>query len=244
MDVFIGTIVPWPISYAPPYFALCFGQQYTVSQYQAVFSLIGNTYGGNGTVFNLPDLRGRTVVGAGPYMGGLPNYNMGTIGGAATGTVQLGLANLPAHTHGATFTPVVGQQTITLPAVPAAGSLSVNVTGTVNTSATGGASPSGTVYLGGMTGEDGQTGPVAFTGPYAGSSTGGATLGGLSGTVSPSANYSPAIPQAKVAINAITGGSVAVAPTPPAAPVLYNNMQPYLAMNFLFALQGLYPMRP
>lgn len=245
MDVFIGTIVPWPISYAPPYFAFCNGSAYQVNQYQAVYSLIGVTFGGSpNTSFNLPDLRGRAVVGSGNYMGGTPIFNLGQTGGANTATITLGLGNLPSHSHAATFVPIVGAQTIVLPSQPAAGSLGVAVTGAVNHAATGTASPSGTVYLGGLSAMDSGSGDCSVTGPYASSTTGGATLGGLSGSVTPSADYRPATPANTVTINAVTSGSVAVGATPPQAPLLFSNMQSFVSMNFLFALQGLYPMRP
>lgn len=245
MDVFIGTIVPWPIQYAPPYFAFCNGANYTVNQNQAVFSLIGNLFGGQaGVNFNLPDLRGRTVVGSGNYMGGTPVYSVGQTGGANTSTLTLGLNNLPAHNHAASFVPVVGQQTIVLPSQSAAGSLGVAVTGAVNHATTGTASPSGTVYLGGVSATDSNGIDCNFTGPYAASSTGGATLGGLSGSVTPSADYRPATPATTVTINAVTSGSVAVLPSGNQQPLTFNNMSSFVSMNFLFCLQGLYPMRP
>lgn len=70
----------------------CDGQLLAISEYQALFQLIGTTYGGNGTThFALPDLRGRVPVGAGP------GHPLGSKGGAET--VTLTTANLPAHTH-------------------------------------------------------------------------------------------------------------------------------------------------
>ena len=49
MDCYIGMIFPWPLSWAPVDFMLCQGQTLQVTSYQALFSLIGTTYGGNGT---------------------------------------------------------------------------------------------------------------------------------------------------------------------------------------------------
>lgn len=68
-----------------------------ISQYTAVFSLLGTTYGGNGqTTFGLPDLRGRAPIhsGQGP---GLSNYAHGQSGGAEK--VTLMTAQIPAHNH-------------------------------------------------------------------------------------------------------------------------------------------------
>jgi microcystin-dependent protein len=62
-----------------------------------LFSILGTTYGGNGTVnFGLPDLRGRAPVsqGQGP---GLSNYNLGQLGG--TETITLTTSQMPAHNH-------------------------------------------------------------------------------------------------------------------------------------------------
>ena len=60
MDCYMGTILPFAFNYAPSYFDFCNGQQYRVSQYQALFALLGKFYGGDGaTTFNLPNLQGR-----------------------------------------------------------------------------------------------------------------------------------------------------------------------------------------
>jgi microcystin-dependent protein len=97
MDSFMGTILPWPISWAPNDWALCDGSLLPISQYQALFSLIGTTYGGNGTTnFALPDLRGRMPVGAG-HGPGLTPRQLGQAYGAES--AALSQSNLPAHTR-------------------------------------------------------------------------------------------------------------------------------------------------
>ncbi|PCJ81111.1 MAG: hypothetical protein COA49_06560 [Bacteroidetes bacterium] len=79
---FIGQI----IQTAQPYnyinnFMNCDGQLLNISNYTALFSVLGTTYGGNGmTTFALPDLRGKVAVGAGNGPG-LSNYNVGETGG-------------------------------------------------------------------------------------------------------------------------------------------------------------------
>ena len=76
MEPYIGQILLVAWNFAPPGWALCNGQLQSVMQYQALFSLIGNTYGGDGrTTFALPDLRGRVPLhqGQGP---GLSNFQM------------------------------------------------------------------------------------------------------------------------------------------------------------------------
>lgn len=97
MDPFIGEIRMIAFNYAPQGWALCNGQTMSISQYQALFALLGTTYGGNGTTtFNLPDLQGRVALHAGNGAG-LPVYVEGQKGGAAS--VTLLPSNLPAHTH-------------------------------------------------------------------------------------------------------------------------------------------------
>ena len=73
-EVYIGEIRMWAGTYAPDGWLMCNGGTYAVAQYQALYSLIGNYYGGSApTSFAVPDLRGRVPVnyGHGP---GLTNY--------------------------------------------------------------------------------------------------------------------------------------------------------------------------
>ncbi len=84
MDPFIGEIMMFGGNFAPRGWALCDGQLLPISQNQALFSILGTTYGGDGrTTFGLPDLRGRVAVhaGSGP---GLSSYRLGQKGGAET----------------------------------------------------------------------------------------------------------------------------------------------------------------
>ncbi len=96
-DPFIGEIRLFAGTFAPYGWAFCDGQQMSIQQNTALFSVIGVTYGGNGTTnFNLPDLRDRAALGYGDG----PNLTPRPIApkdGAAT--VQLTSDNLPAHTH-------------------------------------------------------------------------------------------------------------------------------------------------
>lgn len=82
---------------APNGWQACDGSLLAISEYDALFALIGTTYGGDGqTTFAVPDLRGRLPVhqGAGP---GLSNYVIGQRAGTETVTVVS--AQMPAHTH-------------------------------------------------------------------------------------------------------------------------------------------------
>ncbi len=97
MEVYLGTILMVGFNFAPQGWALCNGQLLSIAQNTALFSLLGTTYGGNGTTnFALPDLQGRVPI----HMGngaGLSPYVIGQNGGTENVTLQVG--QLPAHTH-------------------------------------------------------------------------------------------------------------------------------------------------
>jgi microcystin-dependent protein len=96
-EPFLGEIRMFAGNFAPRGWALCDGQILPISQYDALFSLLGTMYGGDGrTSFGLPDLRGRAPIhaGSGP---GLTPRPVGQKGGAET--VTLTVNQLPAHSH-------------------------------------------------------------------------------------------------------------------------------------------------
>lgn len=97
MEVYVGTVMLFGFNNPPAGWAVCNGALVPISQNQALFALLGTTYGGNGTTnFALPDLRGRTAIGMGQGSG-QPPYVIGQIGGATQ--VSLTVANLAPHTH-------------------------------------------------------------------------------------------------------------------------------------------------
>jgi microcystin-dependent protein len=68
MDFYIGTILLFAFNYAPDGWFSCEGQTLTIAQYQALYALIGTTYGGNGTTnFMLPNLNGASPLPAMKY---------------------------------------------------------------------------------------------------------------------------------------------------------------------------------
>jgi len=96
-DPYIGEIRMFAGTFAPQGWAFCDGSLLPISDYSALYQLLGTTYGGNGTTtFALPDLRGRVPVHLGQGAG-LQNYVIGQNGGAET--VQLIAQNTAAHTH-------------------------------------------------------------------------------------------------------------------------------------------------
>jgi len=97
MDQFIAEIRVVPFNFAPAGWAHCNGQLLPVSQNTALFSILGTTYGGNGTsTFALPDIQSRVVHG--PDQGpGLSDYDLGEVGGAEIHTLLQ--SEIPAHSH-------------------------------------------------------------------------------------------------------------------------------------------------
>jgi len=96
-DCFIGEIRMFAGNYAPEDWALCNGQLMDINQNNALYSLLGVTYGGNGSSnFNLPDMRGRVPMHRGQGTGLTPR-TIGQTGGVET--VSLSLTNLPQHNH-------------------------------------------------------------------------------------------------------------------------------------------------
>ncbi|ARB27557.1 tail fiber protein [Pseudomonas tolaasii] len=195
MEVFIGTIQPFAFDFAPRDWALCAGQTMPISQYQALFALLGVNYGGNGTTtFLLPNLQGRMPIGQGSGAGLSPR-----VIGEASGTesVTATLLNLPNHTHA--MTPL-----------------------TVNTS----------VQLT-ITASNPVTIPTA-TNSFIGASGGGP------GSASIYSDQQGATPvPLKGVSNAVTGG--AITPTGQGQPM--GIMNPFLAINFSIALNGIFPSR-
>jgi len=99
MDGYIGEIRLLPYTFPPYAWFWCNGQTYQIAQYQALYAVIGNTYGGDQSqgTFAVPDLRGRAVVSASLSNGsppGLTAYTLAQTFGATTVT-----APLAAHTH-------------------------------------------------------------------------------------------------------------------------------------------------
>ncbi|MCK8479262.1 phage tail protein [Psychroserpens algicola] len=102
-DAYIGTVMMFGGNFAPRGWAFCSGQLLPISNYSALFSILGTTYGGDGrTTFALPDLRGRVPKhpGNGP---GLQPVTLGERAGREQVTLTTG--QLPSHSHdGSTLT--------------------------------------------------------------------------------------------------------------------------------------------
>lgn len=91
-EPFLGEIRVFSFYFAPRSWAMCNGQLLPINQNQGLFSLLGTTYGGNGsTTFALPNLQGRTPIHEGN------GFSLGEASGSATQTLIT--SEMPTHTH-------------------------------------------------------------------------------------------------------------------------------------------------
>ncbi len=94
---YLSQILMFGGNFAPKNYALCNGQLLAINQYQALFSLLGTQFGGDGIrTFGLPNLQSSLPVGMGQGQG-LSNYTIGQAGG--TPNVTLTQAQVPSHQH-------------------------------------------------------------------------------------------------------------------------------------------------
>ena len=170
---FIGEIRWVPYTFAPNGWAECNGQLLPIAQNQALFSLLGTFYGGNGRVaFALPDMRGRVPlhVGLGP---GLSNRWLGEAGGAETHALTVD--ELPAHSHG------VASHSHAIPALPldlkasSGGASSTSPGGNVLATVTSQGNAKGTTRIYAGSAADVSLGPSGTTAPSTTGSAGGVT---------------------------------------------------------------------
>lgn len=197
-------------NFAPRNYALAQGQILSISQNQALYSLLGTTYGGDGRVtFALPDLRGRVAISAGTQPG-LSSYSLGQRGGAET--VSLTVQEFPSHSHSATTT-----------VVPSFDNDAMNTGSIIN--------------LQGIAQTASSTAP------------GGNSLAIINARRS--GYYSTAAPTVQMANEAVTI-AVDVSQTTASATTqigltgasqAHENRMPYIAMNWIIALQGIFPSR-
>jgi microcystin-dependent protein len=105
---YLGAIFIFAGNFAPRGYQLCQGQILSISQNTALFSILGTTYGGNGTTtFALPDLRGRAPIGQGNGPG-LSPVVLGQQGGNQN--VSILVSNMPAHNHTVNVSTVLASQ--------------------------------------------------------------------------------------------------------------------------------------
>ena len=227
MDAFMGTVLAVGFNYPPRGWLFCNGQTVPIQQNSAMFALLGTMYGGDGqNTFGIPDLRGRVVVGSQQQGPGLANVAQGEKGGSnnatvisnGTATITLNTSNMPSHTHTAT---------LSLSGLSATTNISV-----------------GTTTTGSATAQTPATFLTSTPAPPAATN--------LSAAI-----YSATLPTSTTLLGGVstsvsaTGGTVTNSNTgsgtPLTVPVVssatISNMQPYLGLNYIIAMEGIFPSR-
>lgn len=227
-QAFVGEIKLLGFGWAPRGFMQCVGQALAINSQQALFSLLGTIYGGDGTqTFKLPDLRSRVAVGQGQGTG-LSFYQMGQAAGTESTTI--GIPNLPAHNHSAVYSP----PTYTAPTYTPPTYTQPTVATTINAYTAPTArqiSPANALLTAAQDTAGVPVNAYSTAGTAATLASGAATTtlsgGGISG--------------GGISGGGISGGSIAIGATGSGLP--FNNVQPYLAINYVIAIEGIYPSR-
>lgn len=212
MDTTLAEIRLFAGNFTPQTWALCQGQLMSINSNQALYSLLGNTYGGDGnTTFQLPDFRGRTAVGtnqgASPGPGLNPVYLGQPLGNETT---MLSVANLPSHNH--------------IASGPGTYPISGNITAKMNVNNTAGtiSSPAGN-----FAGTEQSGSGIYATSP--------STTSSITDTLNSNAIT---VDTSQLSANV---GSIQLSLSGQGSPL--DNMQPYLALNYIIGTEGIYPSR-
>lgn len=229
-NVFIGMIRAIPLQFVPEGWLECNGQTVSIQQYTALFGVLGFRYGGDQqTTFGLPDLRGRTIVGAGvSTVAGreVPSMTIGAQIGAdtldipvaGTASLTIGEANLPTTQFSGA---------LDISGLSATSTLSATTNGPGETAPTSGAmlSASGS----------GQGAAAVYFSPPAGATPAMVKLNdeSVKTTLTGSATISATLGSG-TAVPTLTGPLHAKIPT----------MQPSLGVMYIICYDGVYPSRP
>lgn len=239
-DPFIGQIQPVAFSYAPYGWASANGTPMTINQQQALYALIGTRYGGDGvTTFWLPNLNGRVAIGytTGGQLPGISNYQIAQFGGHETTTLVT--MNVPPHIHGATATTTLASTTVSATTVVTPNISGLTATTTLNCLTAPSAkipTPVGNLFT--VPAVQGAGTPVqAFAAP--GTGTAGVMAPGAATTALTGSISAPATTN----VSAATNVSVSVSVAPNAGGTPFDNRVPYLAINYMIALLGVFPPR-
>ncbi|MBY4678828.1 phage tail protein [Marinobacterium arenosum] len=220
MDFFMGGMIMFGGNFSPRNWSYCKGQTIQISDFQALFAIMGTTWGGDGrTTFCLPDMRSRVPVGLGQGPG-LTNIFQGAIYGLET--VQLGIPHMPPHSHDAIFTGTGGGS-------GDGGGMTATATAVMKVnSSTGKYSDPVNRYLAEI--PDAGLNPIHAYSHSPGSST---TLAEDAIEVDVQLHGSGG--------GGITGGTVTVNNTGSGVP--FPIIQPSIGMNYIIAMDGIFPSR-
>ena len=220
MDFLMGGMIMFGGNFAPKDWAFCQGAKIAISENQALYAILGTTYGGDGrTYFQLPNLSSHVPAGIGRYPGMQEIFQGQHVG---TQLKRLTESQMPAHSHQAAFQPTTST---------AGGGDGLFATATFNVS--GGDGTSAAPIAGGYLAKanaPAQAGPDKDELIYSNSLTNPTVLATDAVTVAISGNT-----------GGITGGTVAINSTGGSAD--FSIMQPTLGMNYIIAVQGAFPLR-
>lgn len=155
-EPFIGQVDLYGFDFAPEKWARCEGQTMTIYDNQALFSLLGNAYGGDGrSTFALPDLRGKLGVSQGCHPGSAYDWKIGQQEGVETHTMVD--TELPKHSHLATYAGDVGDWKGIVSATELPGDSAIPATGSMRATSKppgGGLDKPEKIYFGGTPDEN------------------------------------------------------------------------------------------
>lgn len=236
-ESYMGTVCSFATSYCPSGWVQADGRLLQVNTNQALYSLLGTTFGGDGrTTFGIPDLRARSVVGTGQN----PAFKPVTSGqqlGQQEVTLQPAQTPVQPHMHPAVFTGTGGggQQSVTIPAVAS----TLEVQATLSARKLPGVVSPDKGFLLGQGGSGSNAAPIYVNPINTGTDV---MLGGLGATLS----GSPGNPAITFNVpTGITGGTVAVQSNlPVAATMPVSTQSPGLGLTTCILVNGLYPPRP
>lgn len=227
-EAYLGQVCIMATSFCPQGTLEAAGQILPITNYQALYSLLGVTYGGNGSSnFALPDLRGRAPVGQGQGQG-LVNHNMGEKFGSETVTQTA--VQMPVHNHTAVFTASGSGSGGT-----ASGTVSLPVTGsakiaTATVPSTRSNTPSNNAVLGPAT--------IGTANVYGAPGTAANVTIGSDGAVTGTASGAVSL----TVTGGSSGGTVTVANN--GGGQAMPNVPPEIAMRYCIVTEGYYPQRP
>ena len=239
---YIGSVCAMVTSYCPQGYLPANGQVLQINTYQALYSLVGNVFGGTAQAgtFGLPNLNGRTIMGTGlsPVSGTV--YQRGQVVGSET--VTLNATNIAPHTHPASAAgsgSIAG--TISLPVAASAAVSGQNVSGAVTVNGLNGsatptgsaATPSSTANTVGKVGLSQAFYPQGSS-PVAMPSSHNLTVPASTAAVTGTASGPVSLP--------VSGITMTVGPNVGGAPA--SIMSPRMALTMCIAVLGIYPMNP
>jgi microcystin-dependent protein len=225
MDAFMGSVIAVGFNYPPRGWLFCNGQTVPIQQNAAMFALLGTMYGGDGqNTFGIPDLRGRVVVGSQAQGPGLMNVPQGLKGGANTATVvssgsvsfTIGINNLPQHNHA-----------VTVPGSAFTASSTLNAT----SKGPGATAPAANATL--CTTGTGPTSAAMYQ----------ATTGPATDLVALNSQSVTTTLVGNANVNSGTTGTGSAVTAPVITSANISTMPPYIGLNYIIAMEGIFPSR-